>query len=85
MSHPFTRVPRGARRVLIATALATVALPAAASQAAEVTASGTEIVVEDRSGRGVETNRILAERCPAGSCGSPTSAPSCPRPPRACR
>ncbi len=66
MSRSTTRSPRRARRILFATALAAVALPAAAAEAAEVTASGPEIVVEDRSGRGVETNRILAEALPGG-------------------
>jgi uncharacterized membrane protein len=45
---------RRTRRALLAAALpatlAVVALPAAAAQAAEVTAVGTEIVVEDRRG-----------------------------------
>jgi hypothetical protein len=45
------------------------ALPTAAAQAAEVTASGTEIVVDDNGGRfhqGAETNRLIAEALPGG-------------------
>jgi hypothetical protein len=62
---------RRTRRALLAAALpatlAVVALPAAA-QAAEVTAVGTEIVVEDRAGFMVPTqhNRLIAEALPGG-------------------
>jgi len=51
-------------------ALAAAALPAAAAHAAaEVSAVGTEIVVEDRTGtfkEGVESNRLVAESLPGG-------------------
>jgi Ca2+-binding RTX toxin-like protein len=56
-------------RILAAAALAVAALPTAAAQAAEVTASGTEIVVDDNGGRfhqGLETNRLIAEALPGG-------------------
>ena len=67
MHHRTTR--RQARRALLATALAVAALPAAAAQAAEVTAVGTEIVVEDRTGPfgvGAQANRLIAEALPGG-------------------
>ena len=59
---------RQTRRALLATALAVVALPAAAAQAAEVTAVGTEIVVEDRRGfmDPIQHNRLIAEALPGG-------------------
>ena len=56
---------RRTRRIIVATALAAVALPAVA-QAADVTAAGTEIVVEDRVGRTGQPNRITAEALPGG-------------------
>lgn len=66
MHHRTTR--RQARRALLATALAVVALPAAAAQAADVTAAGTEIVVEDKGGFMVapQHNRLIAEALPGG-------------------
>ena len=63
--HP-ARSLRRARRIIAATALAAVALPAAASQAADVTSVGTAIVVEDRVGRTGQPNRITAEALPGG-------------------
>jgi hypothetical protein len=58
---------RRTRRAVLAAALAVVALPAAAAQAADVTAVGTEIVVEDNTGRvGVQDNRLIAEALPGG-------------------
>ena len=60
---------RQTRRVLLAAALAVVALPAAAAQAADVTAVGTEIVVEDKTGPfgvGATANRLIAESLPGG-------------------
>src|SRR5215218_2378731 len=60
---------RRTRRALLAAALAAAALPAAAQAAADVTAVGTEIVVEDQTGRfsqGVESNRLVAESLPGG-------------------
>ena len=60
-AHPLRRT----RRIIVATALAAVALPAAA-QAADVTAAGTEIVVEDRVARFGQPNRITAETLPGG-------------------
>ena len=62
MHHRVTR--RQARRALLAAAVAVAALPAAAAQAAEVTAVGTEIVVEDKTGPfgvGATANRLIAE------------------------
>ncbi len=58
---------RQARRALLAAAVAVAALPAAA-QAAEVTAVGTEIIVEDKGGFMVSTqhNRLIAEALPGG-------------------
>lgn len=59
---------RQARRALLAAALAVVALPAPAP-AAEVTAIGTEIVVEDKAGPfgvGAQANRLIAEALPGG-------------------
>lgn len=59
---------RQTRRALLAAAVAVVALPAAAAQAAEVTAVGTEIIVEDKGGFMVapQHNRLIAEALPAG-------------------
>jgi Ca2+-binding RTX toxin-like protein len=60
---------RQARRALLAAALAVAALPAAAAQAADVTAVGTEIVVEDKTGPfgvGATANRLIAEALPGG-------------------
>jgi RTX calcium-binding nonapeptide repeat (4 copies) len=59
---------RQTRRALLAAAVALVALPAAAAQAAEVTAVGTEIIVEDKGGFMVPTqhNRLIAEALPGG-------------------
>jgi hypothetical protein len=58
---------RQTRRALLATALAVAALPTAA-QAAEVTAVGTEIIVEDKGGFmvPVQHNRLIAEALPGG-------------------
>ena len=58
---------RQARRAFLAAALAVAALPAAA-QAAEVTAVGTEIIVEDKGGFmvAVQHNRLIAEALPGG-------------------
>ena len=68
--HDRTGGPRRrTRRALLATALAVVALPAAAAQAAEVTAVGTEIVVEDNAGPfgvGAQDDRLIAEALPGG-------------------
>jgi hypothetical protein len=72
--HNRAGLSRRTRRALLAavlpTALAAAALPAAAAQAAaDVTADGTEIVVEDRTGtfkEGVENNRVVAESLPGG-------------------
>jgi hypothetical protein len=65
MHHRTTH--RRARRALLAAALAVAALPAAAD-AAEVTAAGTEIVVEDKGGFMVapQHNRLIAEALPGG-------------------
>ena len=59
---------RRARLTIAAAALVVAALPAAA-QAAEVTAVGTEIVVDDNAGRfnqGLEDNRLIVEALPSG-------------------
>jgi Ca2+-binding RTX toxin-like protein len=60
---------RPARRALLAAAVAVAALPAATAQAAEVTAIGTEIVVEDKTGPfgvGAQANRLIAEALAGG-------------------
>jgi hypothetical protein len=64
---------RRSRRALLAAALpaalAVVALPAAAAHAADVTAVGTEIVVEDKTGPfgvGAQDNRLITEALPGG-------------------
>jgi hypothetical protein len=64
---------RRTRRTLLAAALpaalAAAALPAAAHAAADVTAVGTEIVVEDRTGSfkvAPDNNRLVAESLPGG-------------------
>jgi hypothetical protein len=56
---------RAPRALLAAAAVAITALPAAA-QAAEVSSIGTEIVVQERSGRIAEINRVTAESLPSG-------------------
>jgi hemolysin type calcium-binding protein len=73
MHRPIPAGPRRrTRRAMLAAALpaalAAAALTAAAAQAAaDVTAVGTEIVVEDRTGRlGNEQNRLVAESLPGG-------------------
>ena len=67
MQYRTTR--RQTRRALLAVAVAVAALPAAAAQAADVTAVGTEIVVEDKTGPfgvGATANRLIAESLPGG-------------------
>ncbi len=64
----FRTTRRQARRAILAAA-AVAALPAATAQAAEVTAIGTEIVVEDKTGAfgvGAQANRLIAESLPGG-------------------
>lgn len=66
---PLRTTRRRARRALLAVAAAVAALPAAAAQAADVTAVGTEIVVEDKTGPfglGATDNRLIAESLPGG-------------------
>jgi Ca2+-binding RTX toxin-like protein len=68
MNRNHARPLRRARLIIAAAALAVAALPAAA-QAAEVTAVGTEIVVDDNGGkfnRGGEDNRLIVEAVPGG-------------------
>jgi len=65
----FRTTRRQARRAILAAAVAVAALPAAAAQAADVTAVGTEIVVEDKTGPfgiGAQANRLIAEALPGG-------------------
>ena len=67
---PRRRTRRTLLAVALLAALAGAALPAAAAQAAaDVTAVGTEIVVEDNTGRfnqGSDNNRLVAEPLPGG-------------------
>ncbi len=67
---PRRRTWRGLLAVAMPAALAAAALTAASAQAAaDVTAVGTESVVEDRTGKfkqGIQNNRLVAESLPGG-------------------
>jgi hypothetical protein len=63
---PRRRTRRRLLAVVLPAALALAALPAAAQAAADVTSVGTEIVVEDNTGRFSDNNRLVAESLPGG-------------------
>jgi hypothetical protein len=68
LAGPRRRTRRALLAAALPAALAATALPAAA-QAAEVTAVGTEIVVDDNGGKfslGLEDNRLIVEALPSG-------------------
>ena len=69
VAGPRRRTRRALLAAAVPAALAAAALPTAAQAAADVTAVGTEIVVEDRTGKfnqGIENNRLVAESLPGG-------------------
>jgi hypothetical protein len=69
LAGPRRRTRRALLGAALPAALAAAALPAAAQAAADVTALGSEIVVEDRTGKfgsGFESNRLVAESLPGG-------------------
>ena len=66
LSSPRRRTRRALLAAVLPGALAAFALPAAAQAATDVTAVGTEIVVEDTAFKGGANNRLTAETLPGG-------------------